>query len=87
MPIKKSALKRMRADKKIHQRNLRLTNDIKTRVKNFRLLLADKKKDDALAAFKDLSSRIDKAAKKKLIHKNKASRTISRLKKALLSAA
>jgi small subunit ribosomal protein S20 len=89
MPIKKAALKRMRADKKIHTRKMRIMNDLRTGIKNLRELLKDKKKNEAAALLPKLSSRLNKAAQKKIIHTNKASRTISRLEKALrkLSAA
>ena len=83
MPIKKAALKRIRADKKRTERNLCIINDLKTRVKGFRSLVAQKKSKEALSALNTIISKLDKAAKKKVIHKNKASRTISRLKRAV----
>ncbi len=89
MPIHKAALKRIRADKKRYERNQRILNDIKTRVKRFRSLIAEKKADEARSTLSNISSIINKAAQKKIIHKNKASRTVSRLAKSLkkLSAA
>ncbi len=83
MPIKKAALKRMRADKKRRQINTRILHDVKTRIKNLKSLISAKKTDQALAIFPKVASRLNKAAKKKVIHKNKASRTISRLQKAI----
>lgn len=80
MPIHKSALKRIRADKKRYERNQHIINDIKTRVKKIRNLIAEKKADEALSALPIVISKLDKAAQKKIIRKNKASRTISRLK-------
>ncbi|MDB4349583.1 30S ribosomal protein S20 [Omnitrophica bacterium] len=87
MPIKKAALKRIRADKKRRERNMRITNDLKTRIRNIRELLAEKKKDEARALLPVIASRLDKAVQKKVMHRNKASRTISRLEKAVSSAA
>ena len=83
MPIKKAALKAMRADKKRHQRNMRIINDLKTRIKKFRTLIAEKRGDEARSALPIIISKLDRASQKKVIHKNKASRTISRLQKAV----
>lgn len=83
MPIKKAALKAMRAGKKQHERNTRITNDLKTRIKSIKKFISDNKKDEARSLFPTIASRLDKAVRKKILHKNKASRTISRLEKAL----
>jgi len=83
MPIKKAALKRMRSDRKRHEKNTRVISELKTKIKQFRSLLSDKKKDEALKLFPGIASRLNKAAKKKMIHRNKAARTISRLEKAI----
>lgn len=83
MPIKKSALKEMRADKKKRERNMRVINDLKTRIKRLKDLIAAKKADEARSLLLVVTSRIDKAVQKKIIHRNKASRTISRLSKKL----
>jgi len=83
MPIKKAALKRMRADKKRHERNSRIINDLKTRVKAIRNFILEKKTDEARRALAVVIPKLNKAVRKKVIHRNKASRTISRLRKAL----
>jgi len=83
MPILKSALKRMRSDKKRYKRNQTVINDLKTRIKKFDALVAKKGSKDLNAALKTLISKVDKAASKGVIHKNKASRLISRLTKKL----
>jgi len=85
MPIKKAALKRMRADKKRHQINTPISSELKTKVKHIRALITDKKKDEALSLLPVVASKLHKAVQKKIIHKNKASRTLSRLEKALKS--
>lgn len=89
MPTRKAALKRIKADKVRTIRNQRVINDLKTRVKKIRALISEKKSDKALSALAAITSKLDKAAQKKIIHRNKASRTISRLTKAIkkLSAA
>lgn len=83
MPIKKAALKSMRAGKKRHERNMSITNDLKTRIKSIKELISDNKKDEARSLLPTITSRLDKAVQKKILHKNKASRTISRLEKAI----
>lgn len=85
MPIKKAALKRVRADKKKREKNARIINDLKTRIKRLRNFIANKKKDEALSLLSVIIPLLGKAARKKVIHKNKASRTVSRLKKAVSS--
>ena len=70
----------MRADKKRNVRNQSIMSDLKTRMKKFNALTSSKKKSKDLdSLLKTLTSKIDKAAAKGLIHKNKASRLISRL--------
>jgi len=52
-------------------------------VKKFEALISAKKADEAKVALKTLISHIDKAASKGIIHKNAASRKVSRLTKKL----
>lgn len=83
MPQKKSPLKRIRADKKRYERNQRILNDLKTRIRALRNLIAKKKADEAKTALPIVISKLNKAAQKKAIHRNKASRSISRLTKSV----
>ncbi|MEE8360357.1 MAG: 30S ribosomal protein S20 [Candidatus Omnitrophota bacterium] len=85
MPIKKAALKRMRADKKRHQINTPISNELKTKIKRIRGFITDKKKDEASALLPAVASKLHKAVHRKLIHKNKAARTLSRLEKTIKS--
>ena len=77
MPLIKSAKKKVRQDKKRRIVNLKNFDKYKTA-----LSLARKK--PTLANIKTAESLIDQAAKKKIIHKNKASRLISRLTKRIV---
>ena len=52
---------------------------VRTLEKKVRFSLSEKKKDDAMANYKTFCSLIDKAAKKNILHPNKASRKKSRL--------
>jgi len=74
MPISLSAKKSLRKSLKNKADNLVVKNKLKTIVKKF----SAKPSADGL---KDAFSAIDKAAKKGIIHKNKASRMKARLSK------
>lgn len=76
MPIIKSAIKKVRKDKTRTARNKKREQNFKSLVKKARL---SKKALDLQAAF----SALDKAAKVKLIHPNKAARLKSRLVKSV----
>lgn len=76
MPIIKSAIKKVRKDKVRAARNKKREISLKSAVKKARV---SKTAKDLQAAF----SALDKAAKVKLIHPNKAARLKSRLSKIL----
>jgi len=81
MPIKKSASKELRKGKKRHLRNIKVISELKTLNKGFLNLLDEKKVEEAKKVLQQLISKLNKAAIKKIIHKNKAARKISRLMK------
>jgi len=81
MPIQRAAFKSVRKDRKKRQRNLRITSELKTLAKKFEALVQEKKSKEAQDALRQLISCIDKAAAKKILHPNTASRKISRLMK------
>ena len=83
MPIKKSAAKELRKSKKRHQRNISVISELKTLNKGFLHLVNEKKLDEAKKILTQLTSKLYKAAAKKIIHKNKAERTVSRLTRKL----
>lgn len=74
MPIKRSAKKKMRQDEKRRLKNLRIKREYKEAVKAIRRNQDEKKLKKAYSA-------LDRAAKKGIIKKNKASRLKSRLSK------
>jgi small subunit ribosomal protein S20 len=80
MPIKKSAAKELRKAKRRHLRNLRVISELKTLNKKFLSLVDEKKLEQAKKALEQLTAKLSKAAAKKIIHKNKASRKTSRLR-------
>jgi len=82
MPIKKAAKKYIRKTKRRTERNLRVKNKVKKLVKQARQLIAEGKTKEVDKAIADASKQLDKAAQKKVIHKNKAARIKKRLHKA-----
>ena len=83
MPIKKSACKELRKGKKRHLRNINMLSELKTLNKNFLNLVSKKKIEEAQKLLKKISSKLDTAAGKKMIHRNQASRKKSRLARKL----
>jgi small subunit ribosomal protein S20 len=83
MPTRKSGLKHMRADEKKRRLNAHVKATLKTLTKKFVLLVKAGELDNAKKLLPKISSALDKAAKRKIIHKGNASRTKSRLAKRL----
>lgn len=86
MPIKKSAFKELRKAKKRHLRNIKAISELKTLDKKFISLVDEKKIEQAKKVLNQLISKLDKAAVKKIIQKNKVSRKKSRLMRKLKKA-
>ncbi len=78
MPHHKSAMKRIRQDKKRRARNRRVKSEVKGSVKSVRQAGTA---EDAMAKLAVAVSTIDKAAKKGIIHRRTAARKKSRLAK------
>ncbi len=74
MPILKSAIKKLRQDKKRAAVNRPYRVKMREAVKKMRLVKTKKALQEAFTA-------LDKAAKRKVIHKNQAARLKSRLNK------
>ncbi|MDD4909158.1 MAG: 30S ribosomal protein S20 [Candidatus Omnitrophica bacterium] len=79
MPQRRNAVKRMRVDKKRKARNQRIKANLRKTIKDFLALVSSGKMEEARASLKTVFSKLDKAAKKKIIHKNTAGRKKSRL--------
>lgn len=84
MPIKKAAFKAMRTGRKKHTRNISVKSELKTRTKKVEELFSSGKLEQAKAALRELTSKLDRAASKGIIHKNTASRKKSRLMRRFL---
>ena len=81
MPTTKTAVKSMRQDKKRQMRNAAIKSGLRTYLKKFEGLLASEKKDEAKQFLKQVVSKLDTAARKKIISKNRAARKTSQLTK------
>lgn len=83
MPNIKSAMKRLRSDKKKRERNQDLVSELKTMKKNLLKLASEPAKAKEYAA--KLTSRFDQAAVKGIIPKGRANRNKSRIQSFLAS--
>lgn len=86
MPILHASYKSIKVIKRRTERNLPVKSLLRTETKKFIALLASKKLDEAKKQLIKVSSELDKACSKGIIHKNTASRKKSRLAKKLNSA-
>lgn len=73
----------MRNSARKHLRNQSVKARLHTLERNYAQLAGAGKKDDAVKALRELSSALDKAAKRGVIHSARASRSKSRLSKRL----
>lgn len=80
MPNVKSAEKRMRTNAIRAERNRQFRSRMRTALKKVR---GAGDADTANAAFRDAASLLDRAARKRIIHPNKAARAKSRLSAAI----
>jgi small subunit ribosomal protein S20 len=81
-----SALKKNRQDIKRRLRNRAHASRLKTQLKKLRMALQSADASTAAAMMKDTLALVDRTAKHGVIHKNAASRTKSRLARALARA-
>ena len=75
----KSAIKRARQNVEQHDRNKAVKTSVKNLIKAVRQSAAEKPKEEAIKELNTAKSLIDKASKKRVLHKNTAARKISRL--------
>ena len=83
MPNIKSAIKRVKTSDKRRALNASQKSALRTAVKAADTALVNNEAENAAAAFKVASQKLDKAVTKGLIHKNAAARKKSRLAKKL----
>ena len=83
MPQKRSALKEIRKSKKRQLRNAGIKSELGTLIRKLESFIAQNKKDEAKVYLRTVSAELQRAARKGIIHPNRASRKISRLSKKL----
>ncbi|MGH7198743.1 MAG: 30S ribosomal protein S20 [Candidatus Omnitrophota bacterium] len=79
MAHRRSSIKKIRIDKRRRFVNLRVISELKTITRRVNELLAAKNTSEASEQSRILFSKLDKAVKKGVMHKNRASRRKSRL--------
>lgn len=79
MPHSKSAKKRHRQSLERRDRNRAVKHELKTRVRKVVEAVNAGKADDAQGALRAATQKLDRAAAHKIIHRNAAARTKSRL--------
>jgi small subunit ribosomal protein S20 len=79
MPNTASAAKQARSSKRRHVRNRAATSQLHSIQKRFLATLSSGKKDEAKALYPKVTSILDKAVKRGLLHRNAAARYKSRL--------
>lgn len=88
MPVHKSAEKKMRRDSRARTRNRMWKSKIKTAKKTLERAISNNETDKIQELFKEYVSMMDKAASRRVIHPNNASRkkrALSRKVKSVLS--
>ena len=79
MAHRRSSIKKIRIDKRRRAVNVQVISELKTVTRKVVGLLAAKNANEAAKESRELFSKLDKAVKKGIIHKNLASRKKSRI--------
>lgn len=79
MAHRRSSIKKIRIDKRRRAVNVRVISELKTVTRKVANLIAQKNADGAAKESHELFSKLDKAVKKGVLHKNVASRRKSRI--------
>tara|TARA_B100000965_G_scaffold85218_1_gene68821 strand:- start:628 stop:894 length:267 start_codon:yes stop_codon:yes gene_type:complete len=85
MPQHKSAKKRLRQSQRKNIINKSVKSNVATQLKAIDQLIKDKKVEESMAKLKQVMSVLHKSTQKKIMHLNKASRTIAKLQKDISS--
>ena len=83
MPNIKSAIKRVKTSRARNLRNSAIKSSVKTAVRKVNGAIAKSDQDGAQVTLTNVYSLLDRAARKRVIHKNAAARKKSRLTKKL----
>ena len=83
----KSQIKRNKQNEKAHQRNKAVKSELRTHVRKFREAVESGNVEEATAALRAASRKLDKAVAKGVIHKNQAANRKSAIAKRLSALA
>ena len=86
MPNTKSAEKRLRQSEARRLRNRAAKSAIKTQLRKVREAVASGNLEQAETEYRLAAEKLDKAGRRRIIHRNKASRTKSRLQRLIKAA-
>ncbi len=79
MANRRQSIKKIRVDKRRRENNVRVLSELKTVLRKTNLLVGQKNETDLTQQSRALFSKLDKAVKKNILHKNRASRIKSRI--------
>ena len=79
MAHRRSSIKKIRIDKRRHAQNLQVLSALKTAARRVQAFITEKKYEEAVRQSRILFSKLDKAVKKGILHKKRASRRKSRI--------
>lgn len=79
MANRRSSIKKIRVDRQRRIRNIRVSSELRTVARKVQTLISSKNAAEALKESRVLFSKLDKAVKKGILHKNYASRRKSRI--------
>ncbi len=85
VPQRKTAIKDLRRNHKRHLHNLDIKTDLRKTIKNFLTLINAKSVTEAQSALKLVYKKLDKAAKRHILHDNTASRRKARFSRLVKS--
>ena len=83
MPQRRNAIKALRINRKNRLLNLDIKTDLRKTIKKYLSLVSQKNIDEAISQLKVVFKKIDKAAKRNVLHKNTAARRKARFSKLL----
>ncbi len=83
MANRRQSIKKIRVDIRRREHNKSILSELKTHLRKLQEFISTKKIEDARKQANVVYSKLDKAVKKNLLHKNRASRTKSRITKRL----
>ncbi|MFC1510234.1 30S ribosomal protein S20 [Candidatus Omnitrophota bacterium] len=81
MPQRRSGIKELRKNRKNQMHNLDIKTDLKKTIKSFVKTVDEKKAPEAKDQLKTVYKKLDKAAKRNILHKNTVARRKSKFSK------